>query len=160
MRVRFFFALASICAVAAACEADSVGPNCEEISSTVTGNRGDTVLTASGLRYLNQATGSGAAITSCDRVGIHYKLVVDTTVIDSLRDPGFVYNVVPGQTPPRTILGVSEGLLGLQVGSKRRLIIPPSLGYGADPVTDRNTGAVIIPGNSTLIFDLEVRQIR
>ncbi|HYM96780.1 MAG TPA: FKBP-type peptidyl-prolyl cis-trans isomerase, partial [Candidatus Sulfotelmatobacter sp.] len=49
-----------------------------------------------------------------------------------------------------------EGIPGMKVGGKRKLIIPSALGYGSAGQTDPNTGAVIIPGNATLIFDVEL----
>ena len=158
MRARTFIALASLCAVAAACENDPVSPGCVDRTSTVASTRGDTVTTSTGLRYINLKAGTGAAASSCARVGIHYTLYLNNVVLDSLRDPRFAYPVIPGERPQASIEGVAEGVLGLQVGAVRRLIIPPALGYGP---TDRKDaqGRVVVPANSTLIFDLEVLQI-
>lgn len=159
MRFRYILGLAAVCATAAACENDPIGPSCVERTSTIASTKGDTVTTTSGLRYINGATGSGTAATSCSTVGIHYTLFVNGVVVDSLRTEGAAYPVTPGENPPTTIEGVAEGVLGLQVGSTRRLIIPPSLGYGSEALVDR-TGRVLIPANSTLIFDLTVRVVR
>lgn len=53
----------------------------------------------------------------------------------------------------RVIAGWDQGLLGMQVGGLRRIIIPPELGYGSS-----GTGA--IPGNATLIFEIELLAMR
>ena len=52
----------------------------------------------------------------------------------------------------RTIAAWEEGVLGMRVGGKRRLIVPPSLGYGA-------SGSGAIPPNSVLVFDMEVTEV-
>lgn len=159
MRARIFLALASLCAVAAACENDPIGPSCVDTTSTVASTRGDTVTTSTGLRYINLKTGAGAAASSCSTVGIHYTVYVNNVALDSLRDPRYAYPVIPGERPQSSIVGLAEGVLGLQVGAVRRLIIPPTLGYGS---TDRKDaqGRVVVPANSTLVFDLEVLQIQ
>jgi peptidylprolyl isomerase len=158
MRARFFLALATLCAVAAACENPAVESGCANITSTVASTRGDTVTTSTGLRYINVRAGTGTAAASCSTVGIHYTLYLNNVAVDSLRDPRYAFPVIPGERPQSSIMGVAEGVLGLQVGAVRRLIIPPSLGYGSADRKD-SQGRVVVPANSTLIFDLEVVRI-
>jgi FKBP-type peptidyl-prolyl cis-trans isomerase len=57
------------------------------------------------------------------------------------------------------LLGFEQGVTGMKVGGKRRLIIPPALGYGATPQTD-GSGNVVIPANSTLIFDVQLENVQ
>lgn len=160
MRVRIFLALAAVCAVVAACENDPVGPTCVNATSTVQSRSGDTVTTVSGLRYIDLRAGTGTAVTPCSSVGIHYTLYLNGMAVDSLRDPNRGFFFTPGARPARTIEGVAEGVLGLNVGSVRRLIIPPALGYGSTDRVDQQTGRVVVPANSTLVFDLEVLQVQ
>ena len=71
---------------------------------------------------------------------------------DSSRDPGRQpYSFTLGVN--QVIAGWDQGLLGMRVGGQRTLIIPPSLGYGS-------RGTTGIPGNSTLVFDVELLDVR
>lgn len=159
MRARYFVVFAALCAVAAACENDPIGPRCQEITSTVARTNGDTVTTTTGVRYRELQVGTGAAVQSCQGVSLRYTAMLENgTVIDSL-ETGRAFTFVLGRDGERSIPGFEEGLLGIRVGGQRRLIIPPALGYGAEPQRNPNTGVVVIPANSTLIFDVRVLQV-
>ncbi|MFA6430218.1 MAG: FKBP-type peptidyl-prolyl cis-trans isomerase [Candidatus Paceibacterota bacterium] len=86
------------------------------------------------------------------RVTVHYTGVfTDGEKFDSSRDPGrepFMFTLGAGQV----IQGWDIGVQGMKVGGKRILVIPPSLAYGAN---DYNG----IPGNSTLIFEVELLKV-
>jgi FKBP-type peptidyl-prolyl cis-trans isomerase len=122
------------------------------MTQTPQGVEHDWTTTASGLKYFDHAVGSGEAAVNGMRVEIHYTgwLWQDGqrgTKFDSSHDRGqpFSFQLGAGQV----IRGWDEGILGMKVGGKRELIIPPELGYGT-----RGFGNVI-PPNSTLNFELE-----
>jgi FKBP-type peptidyl-prolyl cis-trans isomerase len=107
------------------------------------------VQTASGLGYLDLVEGQGARPSAGDSVSVHYTgWLKDGTVFDSSRDRGapFVFALGRG----RVIRGWDEGVAGMRVGGKRKLIIPAHLGYG-----ERGAGG-IIPAGATLIFEVEL----
>lgn len=114
---------------------------------------GDTITLESGLKYIEVRTGAGAVASVGDSVAVHYTgWLEDGTRFDTSREGNrgpIEFRV--GTT--RIIRGWSEGMPGLRVGGKRRLIIPPGLAYGAQG----NPPA--IPPNATLIFDVELMRI-
>ena len=136
--------------VLAACESTTQPrPECDEVFNTVAETRGDTVVLSSGLRYIETQLGDGATVVSCRGAAVS----VTGTLLDETRFQaplGITFTPGLGQLIP----GVDHGVIGLRVGGKRRLIIPPALGYGSQAQTD-NTGKVIIPANSTIVFDVE-----
>ncbi len=94
------------------------------------------------------AEGEGPAASPGHRVSVHYDgRLADGTPFDSSRDRGrpFAFMLGRGQV----IRGWDIGIEGMKAGGRRRLTIPPELGYG-----DRDLG--IIPPNSTLVFDVEL----
>ena len=112
--------------------------------------------TDSGLQYIDLTVGTGATPKAGDTLVVNYTgWLLDGTKFDSSLDPGrtpFEFKI--GQDPPEVIAGWEEGLLTMNVGGKRKLIIPPELAYG-----EAGQGAEI-PPNSTLIFDIELLQIK
>ena len=93
--------------------------------------------------------GEGQEVEKFNIVTVNYTgLLEDGTKFDSSLNPGrtpFRYTVGAGQV----IKGWDEGLIGMKVGGKRKLTIPPELGYGS-----RDNGP--IPANSTLIFEIDL----
>src|SRR5439155_12589004 len=103
--------------------------------------------TADGLKYIDELVGTGGAVKAGQTVTVHYTgWLTNGTKFDSSRDRNQPFDFPLGQG--RVIRGWDEGVATMQVGGKRRLIVPPDLGYGA-----RGAGGVI-PPNATLIFDV------
>lgn len=116
----------------------------------------DTVQTQSGLRYIEARIGTGEVVQTGDTVAVQYVgCLTDDREFDSggFRLEAGTGRIVPGGA--RVIPGFAEGLVGMRIGGVRRLIIPPALGYGDQPVRD-SQGVLRIPANSTLIFDIEL----
>jgi len=95
--------------------------------------------------------GTGATAAVGDTVTVNYVgTLTNGTKFDSSYDRGqpYVFQVGAG----RVIAGWDQGVPGMKVGGKRRLTIPPSLGYG-------NQANGPIPANSTLVFDIDMVSI-
>lgn len=111
---------------------------------------GREVRTPSGLRYVDEVVGTGAEAQPGQKVSVNYTGLLESgTKFDSSLDPGkkpLEFTLGGGSM----IKGFDEGVRGMKVGGKRRLIIPPQLGYG--PAGRPPT----IPGNATLIFEIEL----
>ncbi len=111
------------------------------------------VTTASGLQYVDLDPGSGTTIKTGDEVTVKYTgMFTNGQVFDASEkhDPG-TFTYVQGVTS--LIQGWTEGTSTMKPGGKRKLIIPPNLGYGAD-------GNEVIPPNSTLLFLIEVVSVK
>lgn len=103
----------------------------------------------SGLKYSDTETGTGAEAAAGSRVTVHYTgWLTDGTKFDSSRDRGSPFGFGLGRQ--EVIAGWDEGVRGMRVGGRRRLVIPPALGYG-----ERGAGGVIPPG-ATLVFAVEL----
>ena len=113
----------------------------------------DTKPTATDLKIEVLKQGTGTVVTKVgDMISVHYTgTLADGTKFDSSLDRGtpFKFDLGAGQV----IKGWDQGLTGMKVGEKRRLTVPPSLGYG-----DQAMGTKI-PANSTLIFEVELLEI-
>jgi FKBP-type peptidyl-prolyl cis-trans isomerase len=116
------------------------------------GSTGAEVTTPSGLRYTDLVVGTGPSPRRGQTAVVHYTgTLTDGTKFDSSRDKGEPYSFAFRQTP--MIKGWDEGLSTMKVGGRRKLVIPPALGYGA-------AGRPGIPPDSTLIFDLELLDVK
>ncbi len=96
--------------------------------------------------------GTGEAVKKGDTVAVHYIGTLQTgQEFDNSKKRGqpFEFNVGTGQV----IKGWDEGLIGMQVGGQRMLVIPPEMAYG-----ERGVGP--IPGNATLVFAIELLEIK
>ncbi len=111
------------------------------------------ITTPSGLTIEELVVGSGAAAASGQKVSVHYTgWLTSGAKFDSSKDRGdpFIFPLGKGHV----IKGWDEGVQGMKVGGKRKLTIPPALGYGA-----RGAGGVI-PPNATLVFEVELLAVR
>ena len=106
------------------------------------------VRTASGLEYFEFVPGSGAPARSGMRVRVSYRAwLTDGTLFESTASRGGAVEFVLGGG--EVIPALDEGVLGMRVGAKRRLIVPSDLAYGSRG----RTGSV--PPFATLIYDVE-----
>ena len=112
-----------------------------------------TVTTESGLKYEDIVEGTGAEAVAGKTVSVHYTgWLTDGQKFDSSKDRGRAFQFSLGKG--EVIRGWDEGVAGMKVGGKRKLTIPPDLGYGA-----RGAGGVI-PPNATLQFEVELLAVR
>lgn len=107
------------------------------------------IKTPSGLTIEDLVVGNGDTAAAGQRVSVHYTgWTTDGRKFDSSKDRGqaFIFSLGRGEV----IRGWDEGVAGMKVGGKRKLTIPPELGYGS-----RGAGSVI-PPNATLLFEVEL----
>ena len=112
------------------------------------------VTTGSGLKYQDLKVGTGPAAKKGDTVEVHYTgWLKDGKKFDSSvdRNRPFAFPLGAG----RVIKGWDEGVAGMKVGGKRKLIIPSKLGYGA-----RGTPDGTIPADAELTFEVELLKIK
>ncbi len=122
--------------------------------STVDTNKPMTITTADGLQMTDEVVGTGVEAVAGKKVSVHYTgTLTDGKKFDSSLDRGqpFTFDLGAGQV----IKGWDEGVAGMKVGGKRKLVIPATLGYGA-----REVGNGLIPANSTLIFEVQLLDVK
>ena len=108
-------------------------------------------MTKSGLKYYDEKIGDGEVARPGQRAEVHYTgWLTNGTKFDSSHDRNkpFDFTIGSGQV----IKGWDEGVVGMKIGGKRKLIVPPALGYA-----DRPQGS--IPANSTPRFDVELLKL-
>jgi len=157
MRIRWLTLALVVCTSQLAC---SAGP--DEKSKTKTEpsappltekEEKEATKTNSGLKYLDLKKGDGAEAKKGKTVHVHYTgWLTNGKKFDSSLDRGKPFDFELGAGD--VIKGWDEGVAGMKVGGKRKLIIPPDLGYGA-----RGTRDGAIPPNATLIFEVELLKV-
>ena len=96
--------------------------------------------------------GTGVEAKTGNTVSVHYKgTLLNGTTFDSSYSRGELFSFTLGQN--MVIQGWEQGVLGMKVGGKRKLVIPPDLAYGP-----RAMG--LIPANSTLVFEVELLDVK
>ena len=111
------------------------------------------ITTKSGLKYIDVKVGDGKEAKAGQTVVVHYTgRLKDGKKFDSSvdRNEPFSFNLGKGEV----IKGWDEGVAGMKEGGKRKLIIPPDLGYGA------RGAAGVIPPNAELHFDVELVKVK
>jgi peptidylprolyl isomerase len=109
--------------------------------------------TSTGLKYIDIEAGNGASPQSGQQVVVHYSgYLTNGTKFDSSVDRGeaLAFAIGIGQV----IQGWDEGVMSMKAGGKRKLIIPPQLGYG------ERGAPPVIPPNAELIFDVELLEVK
>ena len=127
-------------------------------SPAAAGSESEPAQSITELQKTDLSIGTGPSIAQGQRAVVHYTgWLFDPAApdqrgkqFDSSRDRGQPFRFTIGEG--RVIQGWEQGVAGMQAGGERRLIIPPTLGYGA-------RGGGPIPPNSTLLFDIELLAI-
>ena len=114
------------------------------------------VASISQLQEIDTTPGTGATVKAGDTVTVDYTGAVASTgiIFQSSKDSGQPLPVQLNSGPNGVINGWVQGVPGMKVGGTRRLLIPASLGYGANP--PQGAG---IPANADLVFDVTVHSI-
>ncbi len=132
----------------------SVSPGADDFTTC---NTITAVTYPDGLKVADLKVGTGDTAKSGENASVQYTgwLQSNGSMFDSSRQPGrtdFTFQIGAQQV----IGGWDEGIPGMKIGGKRCLRIPPALGYGSQGQTNPQTGAVTIPPNATLVFEIEL----
>ena len=105
------------------------------------------------LETKDLVVGKGAEAKAGDTVSVHYVgTLPDGKEFDASKKHGKPFDFELGAG--RVIKGWDQGVAGMKVGGKRKLTVPPSLGYGARGFPP------VIPPNSTLVFEVELLEVK
>lgn len=135
-------------------QSNTIAPDSEEqmVRDYVVGHNINATKSPSNFYYEILDPGNGATPELCSRITINYTgKLTSGDVFDQNTNAVFVLGVL--------IDGWKKGIPLIQKGGHIRLYIPPSLGYGAEDVKNDQTGEVIIPGGSVLIFDVTLNDV-
>ena len=156
--MRLFRSLSAIAALAvlAACDLstapdvpDPIDPAQDTYATSLGVAIASMTKTSTGLYYKDKVVGAGAASAKGDSVKVHYTLwLTNGTKVESSKDLNKPFEFLTGATPPRVITGFEEGVIGMQPGGIRQLVVPPQLAYGA-------LGNAPVQPNANIVFEIE-----
>lgn len=146
-RLLFALALAALPLSASACGDSPTDPSIErtEFAASLGVDLEAMTRTSTGLYYADREVGTGAVAQNGKTVGVYYTGSLPSGRRFDARTSGPALSWVLGGG--RMIAGFDQGVAGMKVGGKRLLVLPPSLGYGNQPVGS-------IPANSILVFEV------
>ncbi len=124
--------------------------DCATLATGLTAAEPTLTTTTSGLKYRDVTVGTGATVATGQQVAVRYSGCLTSGAKFDERndaDPAYVFTV--GATPPQAVAGFDEGMIGMKVGGRRQLVIPPALGYGS-------TGNGPIPPDATIVFTVDL----
>jgi FKBP-type peptidyl-prolyl cis-trans isomerase len=141
-----FLAVSAVCLASVAGSGRALGQKGPEKGVKI-------VKTDSGLRYQDLKVGDGAAAKKGNFVEVHYTgwLASNGKKFDSSVDRKKPFRFPLGNR--KVIAAWDEGVAGMKIGGKRRLLVPAKLGYGEEGFPP------VIPGNADLVFDVELLRI-
>lgn len=163
------FTLILIAFLMQSCGDNATGPDYSEVPPPFdTTSAVSSTTTEDGLTiYVIEEGGGNFEVTKNDQIRVHFTgrttdgEIFDSSYEDGSTEPTLFQNLTAvnrtgqfGSIPP-LIDGFRIGLMGMQEGEKRTLVIPPSLGYGENPERTQNEDLE----NETLIFDVELVEI-
>lgn len=145
-------AIATVLAVACTKKAEDSTTQPSTDTQTTQTTTTTTAATAAKVETTDSVVGKGAEAVNGKAITVHYTgTLKDGTKFDSSvdRKEPFTFTLGAGQV----IKGWEQGIVGMKVGGKRKLTIPAELAYG-------NNAVGAIPANSTLIFDVELIEVK
>jgi FKBP-type peptidyl-prolyl cis-trans isomerase len=126
-------------------DCETLATSLDASASTLTANATDPTL-----KYRDLLVGTGATVLTGQQVKVHYSGCLTNGVkFDENNNADSALVFTTGMTPPRVIAGFDLGVIGMKVGGRRQLVIPPALAYGS-------AGKNIIPPNATLVFTVDM----
>lgn len=159
-RTRFLAGTTAFVMALAGCGASAQGSPAQAPAPAVPHTASNLSATVTELQKIDVKQGTGSEASAGKPVLVHYTgWLYDSaapegkgTKFDSSRDRGVPFGFFLGSG--KVIKGWDQGVVGMKIGGQRRLVIPPQLGYG-----ERGAGGVI-PPNATLIFDVELVDVK
>jgi FKBP-type peptidyl-prolyl cis-trans isomerase FkpA len=137
----------------AAAEAPAAEPGAPSFAPALEVDLAKLTQSSTGLYVQDVHEGQGEPLAAGQTAVVHYTgWLPDGTKFDSSRDRNQPYEVPVGQG--QVIPGWEEGLQGMKAGGHRKLVVPPGLAYGAEGMGG------VIPPNATLVFDIELLEVK